>query len=187
MTPDEASLWPGEKLAAAALRELGCRLPPVPLELAPSLEPIGDCQFSTRGPVSLYLIDDRVREYFAGVDPYVAFGISGHGFNSVGMHYLLVTPRVAIFYQAAWGGLTLAGQLSASLADAAFAQIGMIVRWLEEGAASGRGTLVVVATDFGESRWGWREGEGEPAWSYEGDALAAITQATIAVQTARPG
>lgn len=173
-----------ENTAAKLYEGEGLQLPPIPPEFSGKLQQLTETSFASRAAEwSLYDMGRFVHEVIVGKPaPYLAFGFAGHGFASVGVHYYRVTPAAAIFIQIRWASVltndadvpqrhNVEIKLAESLLEAAG----------KPGAVPEDRRLVVVQSDFQQSRFGWSARQGgtqDVTWTYSlipmVDALAAV-------------
>lgn len=176
------ALYQGENLA----------LPPVPADLAPRLRQIDATAYASRDlDWTLYDFGHFLDELQAGktVEPYVAFGLAGHGLTSQAVHYYAVTAHCAVLFQMRWGTPLDRPEPDRARYNAALS----IAKKLQAavGALAGAGKLpagqrlVAADSSFHGARWGWlpvNAGAGsEPAWHLSRDnafmqAMAALTR-----------
>lgn len=177
--------------ARALYQGEGLALPPVPANLVPSLRQIDATAYATRDlDWTLYDFGHFLNELQSGkpVEPYVAFGLAGHGLTQQAAHYYAVTAHCAVLFQMRWGTimdrpdqdrarhnamLSIAQRLQAA-ADA-LARSGKL--------PAGR-RMAVADSSLHGARWAWLPvnvaPQGEPGWHVNRNAavqaLAALMQ-----------
>lgn len=176
------SLYQGEGLA----------LPPVPAALAPHLRQVGATAYASRDlDWTLYDFDHFLDELQSGkaVEPYVAFGLSGHGLALQAAHYYAVTDRCAVLLQMRWGTPMNRPEQDRQRHDAALSFAQKLQAAADARATSGKSLsgqrIVAAESSFHGSRWAWLPADAapasQPAWhaSRGGaivDALVALKQ-----------
>lgn len=146
------------KQVRAHFDDAGLPSPYVPPGLEDHVRALDDWVLTTRADDRRpYDLEGLVAE---AMDPvpaqYALIGHDGHGLSSWAMHYYVVTPHLGLFVQSAWGGaFGDDSQLGAVRTRVTMAE--SIVRASERGVADGLldddERLLVVATDFGRSRF----------------------------------
>lgn len=159
-----------------ARNDLGA--PPLPPELATSIEKRRDFQWSSRElPFSPYAPFQYVEELVRSPPgDYVALSHDGHGANSYALHYQLVRGRLAMLLQIGWGGAYMDKPVAAKCVATAMSAADKIVKAAEIAERSGYwlGTerLLVVASQQHLSWWlplsperiaDWEDFNGPPA------------------------
>lgn len=158
-----------ELLAYFEARNLG--EPPLPPELATSLEKRRECQWSSRElPWSPYAPFKYVEEFiWSPPGDYVAISHDGHGSNSCAWHYQLVRTRLALLLQVGWGGVYEDRMWASANVAAAMKAAGRIIKAAEIAERSGRWVgnerLLVVASQQHISWWLRLSPERELTWA----------------------
>jgi len=150
--PTPRSLFETEKLP----------FPPVPPELCAALSAHDRTLFSTR-PLTVrpYTLNHFLAEVAAKPDlpAYALIGFDGHGINSWGVHYYLVSDGLALFIQLPWGGAYLDPEAARKEITGLFEWAAMLQAKLQAACKQGRiapgRRLQVAATRFGEPGWRW--------------------------------
>ncbi|MGY6270909.1 hypothetical protein ACXIUT_14550 [Achromobacter denitrificans] len=165
----------------------GLALPPVPAGQAPGLRQIGPAAFASRDlDWTLYDFADFLDDLQSGdaPEPYVAFGLSGHGLALQAAHYYAVTAHCAVLFQMRWGTPMNRPEQDRQRHDAVLSLAHKLQAAAEARAASGgllAGQRMVAAeSSFHGARWAWLPAD-EPVWhpSRGGvmmDALIAVKQ-----------
>lgn len=87
----------------------GLAAPPVPGGFAKKLRLVEPWCFATRkiSGFDMYVFDDLIVEGLTsdGIE-YLAFSHAGHGVNSYAINYFLLSGRLVLFTQTAWGGVS---------------------------------------------------------------------------------
>lgn len=173
--------------ARTLYRGEGLALPPVPASLVPGLRQVGANAYASRDlGWTLYDFGNFVDELRAGeaVEPYVAFGLSGHGVALQAAHYYAVTARCALLFQMRWGTPMNRPEQDRQRHDAVLSLGQRLLAAAEAQAKAGRlpaGQRIVAAeSSFHGARWTWLPAD-EAIWhpSRSGavmDALIAVKQ-----------
>jgi hypothetical protein len=179
------SLYQGENLA----------LPPVPAALAPRLRRINATTYASRDlDWTLYDFRRFLDELQSGkaVEPYVAFGLAGHGLTSQAAHYYAVTDHCALLFQMRWGTPMNRPDEDRASHDAVLTLAQRLQETADAMGQSGKlpaGQRIVVAeSSFHGARWAWMPANAaqgsEPAW--HASRNGAIVDALIALKK-QPG
>ena len=178
--------------ARALYQGEGLALPPVPDALAPRLRPVASAAYASRDiDWTLYDFGLFLNELQSGkaVEPYVAFGLAGHGLISQAAHYYAVTEHCAVLFQMRWGTPMDRPDADRRRHDAALAIAQKLQAAAEARVHAGKlpegQRLVVADSTFHGGRWGWLPTNGapgsEPAWHLSRNgallqAMAALTR-----------
>ncbi len=159
-------------------RDAGLRMPPVPRELAGSLDEQADWQYGTAPGTDLTDRAGFLTEAAAmGAGPFVAFGHVGHGQASWYLCYQLIRGPLAVFVRQRYGSPYEDDEISRLLVNSTTEQVEELVVAAEEARPSGRlgagQRLVVIVDDADES--GWEVIGGGPGWQASDTPVAAAT------------
>lgn len=188
---DMTSNTPSGATALDSARKLyqgeGLALPPVPAAQAPRLRQVGATAYASRAlDWTLYDFANFADELQSGkaVEPYVAFGLSGHGLALQAAHYYAVTAHCAVLFQMRWGTPMNRPEQDRERHDAVLALAQKLQAAAGAQAASGKlpagQRMVAAESSFHRSRWAWLPAD-DPVWhpSRGGvimDALIAVKQ-----------
>ena len=178
---------PALDAARALYQGEGLALPPVPETLAPRLRRIDATAYATRDlDWTLYDFGQFLNELQSGktVEPYVAFGLAGHGLTLQAAHYYAVTAHCAVLFQMRWGTPMNRPEQDRQRHDAALSFAQKLQAAADAQAKAGRlpagQRMVAAESSFHGARWAWlpvnAAPAGEPAWhlSRDGAILAAL-------------
>lgn len=160
--------------------------PPVPAQLAVSLQQQGPGWFATRPLTSApYDFNHFLAEVEAqpGMPDYAVVGFDGHGVNSWAVHFYLVCKGIALFIQLPWGGAYLEPEPAraeiASLFEWAQA-LQSRLRLAESACKIPEGMrLQVAASRFRHAGWRWLDAGQDAAsirWNPSAGMKAAMLQ-----------
>ena len=108
-------------------------------------------------PVDAYMQHPEATRFLAGDwRPRYHVCHAGHGVNSYGMNYVIVTDRLAIVAQAGWGGIYMNPLKSAAAVVDLSADLADLFRFAQSIREWPGGRLLVVHSDF--------RGGNEPSW-----------------------
>ena len=175
-SPTAQTLFEGERLS----------FPPVPAQLAASLQQQGPGWFATRPLASTpYDFDHFLAEVEKqpGLPDYAVVGFDGHGINSWAVHFYLVSKGIALFIQLPWGGVYLEP-------EPARAEIAELFEWAETlqsrlrlaesaGKIPAGMRLQVAASSFGHAGWRWLDAAQDAStirWNPSAGMKAAMLQ-----------
>jgi hypothetical protein len=177
--------------ARALYQGEGLDLPPIPADLAPSLRRIDAAAYATRDlDWTLYDFGHFLNELQTGkaVEPYVAFGLAGHGLTQQAAHYYAVAPHCAVLFQMRWGTILDRPEQDRARHDAMLSIAQRLQTAADTLARSGKlpagRRLVVADSSLHGARWAWLPAnaapQGEPEWHASRgaavQALAALMQ-----------
>ena len=177
--------------ARALYQGEGLDLPAIPVDLAASLRQIDATAYATRDmDWTLYDFGHFVNELQSGkaVEPYVAFGLAGHGLTQQAAHYYAVTSHCAVLFQMRWGTIMDRPEQDRARHNAMLSIAQRLQAAAHALARSGKlpaGQRMVVAdSSLHGARWAWLPAnaapQGEPEWhanrSAAVQALAALMQ-----------
>lgn len=177
--------------ARALYQGEGLDLPPIPAGLVPSLRRIDATAYATRDlDWTLYDFGHFLNELQSGttVEPYVAFGLAGHGLTQQAAHYYAVTPHCAVLFQMRWGTIMDRPEQDRARHNAMLSIAQRLQTAADTLARSGKlpaGQRMAVAdSSLHGARWAWLPADaapqGEPEWhanrSAAVQALAALMQ-----------
>ena len=177
--------------ARALYQGEGLDLPAIPVDLAASLRQIDATAYATRDlDWTLYDFGHFVNELQSGkaVEPYVAFGLAGHGLTQQAAHYYAVTSQCAVLFQMRWGTIMDRPEQDRARHNAMLSIAQRLQAAAHALARSGKlpaGQRMVVAdSSLHGARWAWLPAnaapQGEPEWhgnrSAAVQALAALMQ-----------
>lgn len=169
----------------------GLDLPPVPADLVPNLRQIDATAYATRDlDWTLYDFGHFLNELQSGktVEPYVAFGLAGHGLTQQAAHYYAVTPHCAVLFQMRWGTVMDRPEQDRARHNAMLSIAQRLQTAADTLAQSGKlpaGQRMAVAdSSLHGARWTWlpvsAAPHGEPEWhanrSAAVQALATLMQ-----------
>jgi len=189
-TPNTLLDAPALDSAQALYQGEGLALPPVPEQLAGRLRQVAATAYASRDmDWTLYDFAYFLDELQSGqaVEPYVAFGLAGHGLTSQAVHYYSVADHCAVLYQMRWGTPADRPEPDRARHNAALAIAQKLQAACDEMARTGKlpagRRLVVADSSFHGGRWGWLPtGAGaapasEPTWrlSRNGALVNALT------------
>lgn len=174
-------LYQGENLA----------LPPVPAALAARLRRIDATTYASRDfDWTLYDFKRFLDELQSGqaVEPYVAFGLAGHGLTSQAAHYYAVTDHCALLFQMRWGTPMNRPDEDRASHDSMLSLARKLQETTDAMGQSGKlpaGQRIVVAeSSFHGARWAWMPANAapgsQPAWNLS--RSGAIVDALIAIK-----
>lgn len=167
---------------SARFAEAHLVLPAIPAEFADRIAEYSDWVFgSIPAPFTLFALEEYVQGALQSADDsYLLFGHAGYGTNSWAFHYYLVQADLALFVQEPWGG---AFEDEESASERVRRRLQQVDRFLHafEGAkdsasfrAAHSGTrLVIVSSQFTDSRWAWQTPNQEPQWAETADPIGA--------------
>lgn len=177
--------------ARALYQGEGLDLPPIPADLAPDLRQIDATAYATRDlDWTLYDLGHFLNELQSGktIEPYVAFGLAGHGLTQQAAHYYAVTPHCAVLFQMRWGTIMDRPEQDRARHNAMLSIAQRLQTAADTLARSGKlpdGRRMAVAdSSLHDARWAWlptdAAPQGEPEWhanrSAAVQALAALMQ-----------
>jgi hypothetical protein len=164
----QTTLKRNSALAKASLlyREVGLRLPPVPLELAERLLEQAEWRFGTDPAV----LTDRDGFLAAARDPatpaQIGFGHVGDGITSWWLCYRLIRGALAVYLRHSFGGVYNDHKASVGIINPTVGQVEQLVVVADADSRSGRiapgQRLVLVIDDLGGS--GWEIAGGSNGW-----------------------
>ena len=177
--------------ARALYQGEGLDLPAIPVDLAASLRQIDATAYATRDlDWTLYDFGHFVNELQSGkaVEPYVAFGLAGHGLTQQAAHYYAVTSHCAVLFQMRWGTIMDRPEQDRARHNAMLSIAQRLQAAAHALARSGKlpaGQRMVVAdSSLHGARWAWLPANAAPQGEPEGhgnrsgavQALAALMQ-----------
>jgi hypothetical protein len=177
--------------ARALYQGEGLDLPAIPADLASNLRQVDATAYATRDlDWTLYDFGHFLNELQSGktVEPYVAFGLAGHGLTQQAAHYYAVMPHCAVLFQMRWGTIMDRPEQDRARHNAMLSIAQRLQTAADTLARAGKlpaGQRMVVAdSSLHGARWAWLPAngaaQGEPEWhanrSAAVQALATLMQ-----------
>jgi hypothetical protein len=160
--------------------------PPMPAQLAASLQQQGPGWFATRPLTSTpYDFGHFLAELQAQPDlpDYAVVGFDGHGTNSWAVHFYLVSKGIALFIQLPWGGAYLEPEPARAEITALFDWAKALLSRLRLAESAGKipdgMRLEVAASRFSHAGWRWLSAGQDAAaipWNPSAGMKAAMLQ-----------
>jgi hypothetical protein len=160
--------------------------PPVPAQLAASLQQQGPAWFATRPLTSTpYDFEHFFAEVEAqpGLPDYAVVGFDGHGTNSWAVHFYLVGNGIALFMQLPWGGAYLEPEPARAEITALFEWAKTLLSRLRLAESARKipdgKRLQVAASRFSHAGWRWLDAGQDAAatrWNPSAGMKAAMLQ-----------
>jgi hypothetical protein len=159
--------------AEALYRGEGLECPPA--VAASNLQSLGEMAFATRAMAQdLYSFNALVDDWSAAAppQPYVAFGLAGHGLASFAVHYYALDDLTAVALQVRWGSAFGDAEETRKRYAGLLRTAAKLTRTAAELQAAGRfpknRRIAVAHSDFHGSRWAWLDKVAspgsQPAW-----------------------
>lgn len=169
---------PTHEQALALFREQRLPFPPIAPMFAQALKRRREGLYSTCSiEDGVYAMNPLVEREMSRSEGawYAIVGFDGYGAASHAVHYVSVTPSLALFVQRPWGGMSRRKDMQRAEIEDAFnlsRTVQEIVGRAEELRRIGEDEqLVLVTSTFDGSRWAWRRW-GEPvSWRTEPTAV----------------